>query len=105
MRVPNRRWMYAICTSKVSSKQGPGRGARRHGCPAVSSDHDRLVDALATTVAVAPTVPDACQAAVAAVAERLTGTVACLLAVAGRLRCFGAAGAWQVFDGVPADAG
>jgi diguanylate cyclase (GGDEF)-like protein len=83
------------------------RGAR-HGYPAVSSGRlmdGRLVDALATTVAVAPTVPGACQAAVTAIADQLDGTVACLLAVAGRLRCFGAAGAWQVFDGVPADAG
>lgn len=71
----------------------------------MSTQTGRLVDALATTVAVAPTVPAACQAAVTAIADRLDGTVACLLSVAGRLRCFGAAGAWQVFDGVPADAG
>lgn len=68
-------------------------------------DQDQLTDALATTVAVAPSVPAACQATVAALADRLAGTVAVLLDVRGRLRCFGAAGAWQVFDGVPADSG
>ena len=68
-------------------------------------DRAELVDALATTVATATSVPDACRAAVTAVADRLGGTVAVLLDVRGRLRCFGAAGAWQVFDGVPADAG
>ncbi|HEY3507110.1 MAG TPA: diguanylate cyclase [Actinocatenispora sp.] len=71
----------------------------------MSIDQGRLVDALATTVATAPSVPDACQATVSALAGRLSGTVAVLLDLGGRLRCFAAAGAWQVFDGVPADAG
>lgn len=68
-------------------------------------DQGRLVDALATTVTIAPSVPDACQAAVRALADQLPGTIAVLLDLRGRLRCFGAAGAWQVFDGVPSDAG
>lgn len=71
----------------------------------MSIDQGRLVDALATTVTVAPSVPDACQATVRALSEQLPGTIAVLLDLRGRLRCFGAAGAWQVFDGVPSDAG
>lgn len=71
----------------------------------MSIDQDQLVDTLATTVSTATTVPQACHATVTALSGRLTGTVAVLLDVRGRLRCFGAAGAWQVFDGVSADTG
>lgn len=64
-----------------------------------------LVDAVATTVATASSVPDACRAAVRAVSGRASGAVAVLLDVGGRLRCLAAAGAWQVYDGVPVDTG
>ncbi len=71
----------------------------------MSIDQDRLVDALDTTVTVASSVQAACQAAVTALGRSLSGTIAILLNVNGRLRCLAATGAWQVFDGVPADAG
>ncbi|MGA8113245.1 MAG: diguanylate cyclase [Actinocatenispora sp.] len=71
----------------------------------MSIDQDRLVDALATTVTTAPSVTAACQATVTALVDGMSGTVAVLLDLNGRLRCLAAAGAWQVFDGVPADAG
>ncbi len=71
----------------------------------MSIDQDRLVDALDTTVTIAPSVQAACQAAVAALGASLSGTIAVLVNVNGPLRCLAATGAWQVFDGVPADAG
>ncbi|MEV4758925.1 sensor domain-containing diguanylate cyclase [Micromonospora sp. NPDC049559] len=68
-------------------------------------EHERIIGDVTARLAEATTVPEACQATVAALGRHAPARISVLLWTHDRLRCVAATGSWQVFATVPAGSG